>query len=46
MALIAPVFCAAAWVLDGDSIRCSNVGLVSADLAMTTIRIVAVLVPY
>jgi micrococcal nuclease len=24
--MIAPLLCAAAWVIDGDSIRCSNVG--------------------
>ena len=24
--MVAPIICAAAWVLDGDSIRCSNVG--------------------
>lgn len=24
--MLAPILCAAAWVLDGDSIRCSNLG--------------------
>ncbi|MBV9528325.1 hypothetical protein [Sphingomonas sp.] len=24
--ILAPILCAAAWVIDGDSIRCSNVG--------------------
>jgi len=26
MMMLAPILCASAWVIDGDSVRCSNVG--------------------